>query len=234
MTTAGSVAPAGRPGRPPPVGGPVLRALWRRGRRPSGDLAPSARAETQPRATRAGLVLVAISMLIGLVRSASVAIAAGADTGTLEGVRAMVRERFPRVRQLSTAELAAWMADPARAAPVLLDVRAEEEFEVSHLRGARRVDPGCAAAELVSTLPPGGQVVVYCSVGYRSSRCANRLIEVGFTDVANLDGSIFQWANEGRPVERDGEVVHAVHPYDRVWGSLLRPELRAWSAPRAR
>lgn len=173
-------------------------------------------------------------MLIGVMRSASVAVAAGADIGTLAGVRAMVRERFPRVRQLSTSELAAWMADPDRAAPVLLDVRAAAEFDVSHLHGARRVDPGCAAAELVSSLPPGSSVVVYCSVGYRSSRCATRLIEVGFTDVANLDGSIFQWANEGRPVERAGEVVHAVHPYDRAWGRLLRPELRAWSAPRPR
>lgn len=176
----------------------------------------------------------ALATLIGGVRSAAVAIAAGADTQTLEGVRALVRERFPRVRQVSTSELAAWLADPARAAPVLLDVRAATEFEVSHLRGARRVDPRCDAAELASALPPDRTVVVYCSVGYRSSECATRLLDAGFTDVANLDGSIFQWANEGRPVVRDGEVVQAVHPYDRAWGRLLRPELRASSPPRPR
>ncbi len=43
----------------------------------------------------------------------------------------------------------------------------------------------------------------------------------------NLKGSIFQWANEGRPVVRDGEPVREVHPYDAVWGRLLDRDLRA-------
>ena len=38
---------------------------------------------------------------------------------------------------------------------------------------------------------------------------------------------IFEWANEGRPVVRDGREVEAVHPYDAVWGRLLAPERRA-------
>ena len=34
------------------------------------------------------------------------------------------------------------------------------------------------------------------------------------------------WANEGHPVERDGETVREVHPYNRVWGVLLNKKRR--------
>ncbi len=40
--------------------------------------------------------------------------------------------------------------------------------------------------------------------------------------VVNLDGSIFEWANEGRPL--DGDEAGGVHPYNRVWGQALRGE----------
>ena len=42
-----------------------------------------------------------------------------------------------------------------------------------------------------------------------------------------MSGSIFEWANEGRPVERNGERVDKVHPYNGTWGKLLKPQLRA-------
>ena len=63
--------------------------------------------------------------------------------------------------------------------------------------------------------------------GGPDSDAAARLREAGFAHVENLRGSIFEWANEGRPVVRDGREVEAVHPYDAVWGRLLAPERRA-------
>jgi hypothetical protein len=45
--------------------------------------------------------------------------------------------------------------------------------------------------------------------------------------VQNLEGSIFQWANEHRPLVRDGQRETRVHPYNAVWGRLLAPEVRA-------
>jgi 3-mercaptopyruvate sulfurtransferase SseA len=66
---------------------------------------------------------------------------------------------------------------------------------------------------------------VYCSVGIRSARVADRLRHAGIGAVYNLDGSIFRWASEGRPVVRDGEPVRAVHPYNAVWGRLLPRDL---------
>ena len=56
---------------------------------------------------------------------------------------------------------------------------------------------------------------------------AQRLSEAGFTNVVNLEGSIFEWANQGHPVYREDRAVALVHPYDAVWGLLLKKDLRA-------
>ena len=76
---------------------------------------------------------------------------------------------------------------------------------------------------------PDMPIVAYCSVGYRSSELVQKLTERGFTNVKNLDGSIFEWANRGYPVERDGEEVREVHPFDDRWGTLLHEDLRAYA-----
>lgn len=137
--------------------------------------------------------------------------------GGMEEVAGWVRRSFPEVKQVSTAEVEGRMGEV-----VLLDVRSAEEFEVSHLAGARWVDPGKDVAGQVGDVPRDAEVVVYCSVGYRSSGAARQLLHAGWVDVANMEGGIFQWANEGRPVGPAG----VVHPYDRNWGRLLGDEVR--------
>lgn len=133
---------------------------------------------------------------------------------TWPAIKARIAKEFPSVKSISTAELA--KADPK---PVLIDVRTAEEFEVSHLAGARRVEPDATTI----SLPKDAAIVTYCSVGYRSAKFAQRLQDAGFTNVRNLDGSIFQWANEGRAVEPGKKV----HPYNKKWGALLNPDRRA-------
>jgi sterol desaturase/sphingolipid hydroxylase (fatty acid hydroxylase superfamily)/rhodanese-related sulfurtransferase len=164
--------------------------------------------------------------LAGAAWLASVATpTAGSD---LDDVRAKVRAKYPTVRQLPTIELASWLSDTNRPSPILLDVRTEAEYEVSHLPGARRVDSRASASQIVATLDRGLPVVTYCSVGYRSSQMAERLEKAGLTNVFNLDGSIFQWANEGKPLEQGGKPVH---PYNKAFGKLLREEIRAQVPP---
>ena len=136
-----------------------------------------------------------------------------------------VRHDFPNVRRITPNELSEWLGDKNRAQPVLLDVRTPAEFEVSQIHGARRVDPEAGAGEI--NLPKDQPIVTYCSVGYRSGALAQRLQEAGYTHVQNLAGSIFQWANEGRPLEHDGRPIKKVHPYNNSWGKLLKPKLRA-------
>jgi rhodanese-related sulfurtransferase len=137
-----------------------------------------------------------------------------------------IRSQYPAVPQLSTDSLAVWLDDPDRPAPVLLDVRTPDEYAVSHLAGAIRIDPDTEDYTALADLPPGTPIVAYCSVGYRSSALADRLLRAGFSNVNNLEGSIFTWANESRPVYRDSVEVRQVHPYNRLWGTLLDRSLR--------
>jgi rhodanese-related sulfurtransferase len=138
----------------------------------------------------------------------------------------MIRETFPEVKQLSTHELGAWLEDTTREPPLILDVRAPEEFAVSHLRDAQLAPDLATAIPLVRSIQPDRAIIVYCSVGYRSSRLARFLLKETPASVWNLEGSIFQWANEGRAVYRGATRVDRVHPYNEEWGQLLNP--RFW------
>lgn len=112
---------------------------------------------------------------------------------------------------------------------VLLDIREPAEYAVSHLPGALQVGPDADAATVLARARDvrGKRVVVYCSVGVRSSKLASRvaadLKKAGAQSVENLSGGIFRWHNERRPlVDRTGAPTDLVHKYDAYWGKLLR------------
>lgn len=137
-----------------------------------------------------------------------------------------VRTSFPTVQQMSTQDLSRILESDG-VKPLLLDARKSQEFEVSHLKNAQLIDPDATNFPMLNRVDKNTLIVVYCSVGYRSSAIAKRLQEAGFTQVRNLEGSIFKWANEGRPIYRGNQQVHQVHPYDRTWGRLLNRRLRS-------
>lgn len=137
--------------------------------------------------------------------------------------RAFMRVCFPTVKQLPTAQLAAWLAEKSRPQPLLLDVRRPEEFAVSHLAGARRVDFGVAAAIVLANVPPEQPVVCYCAAGLRSSLMARRLARAGHPEVFNLEGAIFDWASEGRPLAGERGPAQEVHPFNWMGRLMLPP-----------
>lgn len=143
----------------------------------------------------------------------------------MDSMKKLVRSRFPSVRQLSTASLASWLSETNRPKPILIDVRTDAEYQVSHLPGAVRLDPGADTLPKAWAASKTAPAVLYCSVGYRSSQMADRLANAGWTNVFNLEGSIFDWANEGRAIEAGGKPARAVHPYNTTFGKLLKPEL---------
>lgn len=107
-------------------------------------------------------------------------------------------------------------------------MRARAEYEVSHLKDAR---PDLESAlRALDGRARDAPIVVYCSVGVRSSALAEKLIRAGYRNVSNLGGSIFEWANLGYPLVRGGAPTTRVHPYDANWGRLL--ERRLWACPR--
>ncbi len=166
------------------------------------------------RAALSRRVRVALAALMALCLGGWLLVETGAALGL---VRAAVAWRFDDVPRMGPAALAERIG---RAETVrLLDARTPEEYAVSHLRGAVRVDPD---APRWAPVPAGTTVVVYCAVGYRSAKVARALRARGLREVFNLDGGVFAWVADGRAVERAGRRVAEVHPYDRAWGLLLR------------
>ncbi|MFN7926393.1 MAG: rhodanese-like domain-containing protein [Blastocatellia bacterium] len=149
------------------------------------------------------------------------------DSSDWQNIKQVVRQKFPTVRQLSTSELAAQLQATDKPRPILLDARTPEEYAISHLPQAHNAASAEQIAAALKNAPKDAPIVAYCAVGYRSSALAEKLRAQGYTNIANLEGSIFQWANEGRPVFQGEKEVHQVHPFDKKWGLLLKQEL--WS-----
>ncbi len=145
------------------------------------------------------------------------------STPELEKYKREIREKFPRVAGIDVETLSARLRD--ENAPLLLDARERKEFAVSHLRGARRAATVAEALVVLEGVPKDREIVVYCSIGYRSGQLADQLGRAGYSSVQNLEGSIFEWANTGHPVYRGELRVREVHPYDLTWGRMLDRKL---------
>ena len=136
-------------------------------------------------------------------------------------LKSEIRAKYPEVEQISIAEF----SNIDQEEILLIDVREPVEYEVSHINSAVNAQDFSEIEELAKGYP--GQVILYCSVGYRSSAMASRLKKARLDNVANLEGSIFEWTNTGHPVYRGDQIVREVHQFDEKWGRFLLPEFRA-------
>ena len=83
----------------------------------------------------------------------------------------------------------------------LVDTREPHEYEEAHIDGGSLVPPGLLRDEIESTVPDHSQrVLVYCRSGNRSAKAAAQMAELGYEDVANVEGGILAWQEEGLPV----------------------------------
>lgn len=103
-----------------------------------------------------------------------------------------------------------------------IDSREKVEFDVSHIKGATWVgydDFDMARMDDISKNEP---IIIYCSVGYRSEKIGEKLLQAGYTNVSNLYGGIFEWVNQGKPiVDLSGEPTTKIHGYSKTWGIWL-------------
>jgi rhodanese-related sulfurtransferase len=175
---------------------------------------------------RIALFLFVIPLLIG----AGVAFFAGRPLA-FDAFRRMTDYKFPDGRWVDGPELARWRADPGRAPPVVLDARTEDEYAVSHLEGAVRIDPYKPSLRPLRGFSKDTAIVVYSSAGYRGARVADFLARQGYSRVQNLEGGQFLWANEGRPMFRQDRPTADVHPYNPTWGLLLESQYRIKAPP---
>lgn len=106
---------------------------------------------------------------------------------------------------------------------ILLDTRAKAEYDVSHLPGAHWVGYDDFDLSRVKDIPKDADVVVYCSVGYRSEKVGEKLQAAGYQHVHNLYGSLFEWVNQGNTVvDNAGKPTERVHAFSRPWGIWLQ------------
>lgn len=144
----------------------------------------------------------------------------------LAAVEADVAARYGEIDHADGNTVSQWVAagDPV----VWVDVRTPREFAVSHVPGAHRVDPDAdidAALSAIGPVPSGATVVMYCSVGVRSSKLAQRtqaaLESRGASRVVNLKGGIFRWHADRRPLVDARGPTDAVHGFDRRWSKRI-------------
>jgi sulfur-carrier protein adenylyltransferase/sulfurtransferase len=83
----------------------------------------------------------------------------------------------------------------------LVDTREPHEYEEAHIEGGRLVPPGLLREEIASVVPDRSQrVLLYCRSGNRSAKAAAELTEMGYEDVAHVEGGILAWQQDGLPV----------------------------------
>ena len=111
---------------------------------------------------------------------------------------------------------------------VLFDTRQKEEYDTSHLQSAIHIAPDMSADVFMKQFGSGirgKHLVIYCSVGDRSShfieRVREKAFEKGAISLSNLRGGIFRWYNEKNTVVNESGETDAIHPYDEKWGKLI-------------
>jgi rhodanese-related sulfurtransferase len=118
----------------------------------------------------------------------------------------LVAEAKQRVVNLTVADVA---AEIEAGDPLIADIREPaERDENGSIPGAISAPRGMLEfyADLTSPyhraeLDPNRRVILHCAAGGRSALAADTLQQMGYTDVAHLDGGFTAWKQAGQPVE---------------------------------
>ena len=91
---------------------------------------------------------------------------------------------------------------------VLVDIREPEERAAASIPGSIHAPRGMLEFYADPSLPyhrpefdREGRIILHCASGGRSALAAKTLKEMGYTNVAHLDGGIKKWSEEGQPTE---------------------------------
>ena len=104
-------------------------------------------------------------------------------------------------QQLSPEEFEAKLAELPNEQ--IVDVRTPAEYQKGHLAEAMSIDfLGNQFEEGIARLDKDKPVMVYCAKGGRSTAAANRLEELGFQEVYELEGGLTRWADAQKAIAR--------------------------------
>ncbi len=105
---------------------------------------------------------------------------------------------------------------------VFLDAREKKEFKTSHIKDAIFVGYDNQNLKALKNIDKSETLIIYCSIGYRSEKTVQKLNQLGFSNVYNLYGGIFEWKNQGKPVFVNEGETEKVHAYSKTWGIWLK------------
>ncbi len=108
--------------------------------------------------------------------------------------------------------------------PILLDTREQKEFDVSHIKNAHCVGYDKFNLKIVQEKYKNfnDTIIVYCSVGVRSEIIGTKLKKLGYKNVFNLYGGIFEWKNKDQKVVDKNQVsTENVHAFSKEWSKYL-------------
>ncbi len=163
---------------------------------------------------------------MAIIMSAAFAFAKNkASLTPLDKIHQRIVTDFPKISHISRAELETRLTS---GEILILDTRPINEYNVSHIAGARQVDPDISPqlfqAKFGEALK-NKRVVVYCSVGRRSTILGARLqstaLNAGAFSVQNMEGGLFGWHNDNRPLVSASGTTSGIHPYNAFWGRLI-------------
>lgn len=114
---------------------------------------------------------------------------------------------------------------------IFLDAREPKEFNVSHIENAIFVgfdnfDPNKVTSAVKDK---NATIVVYCSIGVRSEQIGERLIKMGYKNVFNLYGGIFEYKNNGgKVVDNQNRETDKIHTYNKEWSVYLKKGIKVY------
>jgi len=133
-------------------------------------------------------VLLGMSVVVLSACGSSETAEVSAPLGQAEGVRVVSVEQAASLLELAPA-------------PTIVDVRTPQEFAQGHLEGAVLVDFNAPDfRDRIAEFPRDGHYVIYCRSGNRSAGARQVMTDLGFTDVADIEGGVVAWAEQGRPL----------------------------------
>ncbi|MCG9792249.1 rhodanese-like domain-containing protein [Flavobacterium algicola] len=149
------------------------------------------------------------------------------------GVTTMAQKKVGPILNLLNSESVPYITteDLKKSKFVLLDSREPEEYKVSHIPNAVFVGYGDFKSETVTQLIKNRNtpIVVYCSIGVRSENIGEKLLKLGYTNVQNLYGGIFEYKNKGGiVVNKYNKKTDSVHTYNKKWGAYLNNGIKIY------
>ncbi len=108
-----------------------------------------------------------------------------------------------QIEEISMEELTSLMQaeNPPLLPPLLIDVREESEWHLSHLEEAIHLSRGVIEIKIEAIAPdPNIPIICYCGGGNRSALVAESLQKMGYTNVKSLIGGFKAWQKAGLPI----------------------------------